>query len=83
MTKVKDLLNERFKTVSTLGEKLLTETSSNTELETQIETLTQKNNILNMKTPLKNGLLQLKEEGWLSESDYQIINTTINTERSP
>ncbi|MCL2288903.1 MAG: hypothetical protein FWC33_07025 [Candidatus Bathyarchaeota archaeon] len=83
MTKVKDLLNERFKTVSTLGEKLLTETSSNTELESQIETLTQKNNILNMKTPLKNGLLQLKEEGWLSESDYQIINATINTEHSP
>ena len=80
MAKIKNLLNERFKAVSTICEKLQTETATNTELKTQIETLAQKNNILNMKTPLTNGLQLLKEEGWLSEMDHQTLITTLNTE---
>jgi myosin heavy subunit len=80
MAKIKNLLDERFKAVSTLGEKLQIETSTNPELETQMEELSQKNNILNMKTPLTNGLLLLKEEGWLSEADYQMLLATLNTE---
>jgi regulator of replication initiation timing len=83
MTKIKGLLNERFKAIATLGEKLQAETASNTEIEKQIEALTEKNNILNMETLIKNGLLLLKEEGWLSEDDYQTISTTDNTESSP
>ena len=79
-TKIKNLLNERFKAISALGEKLQIETATNSELETQIETLAQKSNILNMKSLLTNGLLLLKEEGWLSETDYQIILATLNTE---
>jgi hypothetical protein len=80
--KIKNLLNDRFKAISNLGEKLQLETSTNSELETQIETFTQKNNILNMKTSLTNGLLLLKEEGWLSETDYQTLLTTLNTEET-
>jgi hypothetical protein len=80
MTKIKDLLNERFKAVSALGEELQLEISSNSRLEAQIEALTHKNNILNMKTPLKNGLLLLREEGWLSETDYQMILSTVIAE---
>jgi hypothetical protein len=79
MTKIKDLFNERFKAISAFGEKLQSETSSDPEFEKQIEALTQKNNILNMQTPLKNGLRSLKEEGWLSETDYQTAVSAINT----
>ena len=78
MAKIKDLLNERFKAVSSLGEKLRLEAASNSELKTQIETLAQKNSILYMKTPLKDGLCLLKEEGWLSKSDYQAVLTAFN-----
>jgi hypothetical protein len=80
--KIKNLLDERFKAISNLGEKLQIETSTNSELEMQIETLTQKNNILNMKTSLTSGLLLLKEEGWLSETDYQTFLSTLNTKES-
>jgi hypothetical protein len=80
MAKIKNLLNERFKAVSNLGEKLQIETSTNPEFETQMEASSQKNNILNMKTLLTNGLLLLKEEGWLSETDYQMLLSTLNTE---
>ncbi|MCL1970251.1 MAG: hypothetical protein FWF66_02160 [Candidatus Bathyarchaeota archaeon] len=83
MAKIKNLLNERFKAVSTLGEKLQIETATNPELETQIETSAQKNNILNMKAPITNGLLLLKEEGWLSETDHQMLLAALNTEDTP
>ena len=77
--KIKDLLNKRFETITYLGEKLQDKTTiSNKDLETQIETLIQqKNNLLDRKTLLKEGLLLLKEEGWLSESEHQIILSTI------
>jgi chemotaxis protein histidine kinase CheA len=72
--KIKDLFNNRFKTISSLGEKLqIVVSTSNVDFETQIEELLQKNNILNMKTTLKEGLHLLKEEGWLSETDYQTM----------
>ncbi|MDR0797609.1 MAG: hypothetical protein LBE70_02665 [Nitrososphaerota archaeon] len=82
MAKIKSLLNERFKAISTLGENLQQlETAVNSEIRVQIDDeLKQKNNILNMKTQLTNGLLLLKEEGWLSETDYQTLLSTLNTE---
>jgi hypothetical protein len=76
--KIKDLLNERFKTISFLGEKLQeTAASTNVNFETQIEKLLQKHNLLDMKALLKEGLLSLKEEGWLSETDHQTLLSTI------
>lgn len=75
--KIKDLLKERFKSISCFGEKMLLEISSNANFGTQIETLAQKDNILYMETQLREGLVLLKEEGWFSESDYQTIYSAI------
>jgi hypothetical protein len=76
--KIKDLLNERFKAISALGEKLQeTASATNRDFETQIEMLSQKNNLLDMKPQLREGLLLLKEEGWFSETDHQTILSTI------
>jgi myosin heavy subunit len=77
--KIKDLLNKRFEAVSSLGEKLQEITSAaNRDFEAQIERLLlQKNNILDQKPQLKEGLLLLKEEGWLSESEHQTILSTV------
>jgi myosin heavy subunit len=77
--KIKDVLNKRFEAVSSLGEKLQEITSSaNRDFEAQIERLLlQKNNILDQKPQLKEGLLLLKEEGWLSETEQQTILSTI------
>jgi len=71
--KIKDLFNERFVAVSSLGEKLQLGVSSNRELAEQLEGLAQKNNLLDMKSALRGGLRLLKEEGWFSESDYQMF----------
>jgi hypothetical protein len=72
--KIKDLFNERFKAVSSLGEKMQnTTTTFNADFGTQIAELAQKNNILDKKSLLRDGLLLLKEEGWLSETDHQTI----------
>ena len=78
--KIKDIFNERFEAVSALGEKLqmmIVSSAANTNFEAQLEELAQKNNLLNMKTQLKNGLLLLKEEGWLSEAEHQVMLSTI------
>jgi hypothetical protein len=78
--KIKDLFNERFEAVSALGEKLqmmITSSNSNTDFEAQLEELAQKSNLLNMKTELKDGLLLLKEEGWLSDAEHQAMLSSI------
>jgi len=79
--KIKNLFNNRFKAISLLGEKMQTMAAvSNAEFETQIEELLlQKNNLLDRKTQLKEGLFLLKEEGWLSETEHQTILATIYT----
>jgi myosin heavy subunit len=76
--KIKDLLNKRFEAVSSLGEKIQEIASSaNREFEAQTERLLlQKNNILDQKPQLREGLLVLKEEGWLSETELQTILST-------
>jgi len=75
--KIKDLFNERFRAIPDLGEKLRLKIASDRDFEAQMETLAQKSNILNMKTLLRDGLLTLKEESWLSESEYQTIFSNI------
>jgi len=75
--KIKDLFNERFRAVSSLGEKLQSEAFSNRSFIEQLEGLVQKNNLLDMKPLLREGLFLLKEEGWFSESDYQMILTGV------
>jgi hypothetical protein len=77
--KIKNLLNERFEAIAySLGEKLQeTASSSSREFETQIEQILQKNNLLYMKSQLREGLLLIKEEGWLSETDHQTILSAI------
>jgi hypothetical protein len=76
--KIKDLFTDRFKAIPLLGEELQSMiSSSNRDFETQIDAVLQTNNLLDMKLLLKDGLLLLKEEGWLSESDYQTILSAI------
>jgi hypothetical protein len=70
-TKIKELIKPRFKVTTVLAEKIRLTAASSSEFEAQMEASAQKNNILNPDTPVKKGLLLLKEEGWLSEAEYQ------------
>jgi hypothetical protein len=79
-TKIGDLLNSRFKSISGLTEKIRLNAAGSSEFETEIEKLAQKNNVINSNVShvdLKKGLFSLKVEGWLSETEYQgFLKTT-------
>jgi hypothetical protein len=73
-SKIKDLLTPRFKTVSGLADKIRLNANGDSEFEAEIEKLAQKTNVLNRNPAhldIKRGLAYLKDEGWLSEAEYQ------------
>ncbi len=69
--KIKDLLNQRFRAVSVLAEKIRLNAQSSSEFEAEIEALAQKNNILILDAPVRKGFVSLRDEGWLSEAEFQ------------
>jgi hypothetical protein len=80
--RIKDLFSPRFKAVSMLGEKLRLNASASSEFAEQIEVLTQGSNILTNDSSLKSGLVLLKEEGWLSDADFQNLASAVTANRS-
>jgi hypothetical protein len=76
MTKVKGLLVSRFKSVASLTDTIQVLMQQNAVFEAEMKELGESANILNlsaMREGIKNGLLCLKNEGWLSEKEYDAI----------
>jgi predicted nucleic acid-binding Zn-ribbon protein len=80
--RIKDLFSPRFKAVAALGEKIRLNASASSEFGAQIEALTQRSNVLTIESSLKSGLVLLKEEGWLSEADFQNLASAVSANKS-
>jgi hypothetical protein len=77
MSKTRNLLTPRFKTMAALVRKVQTFTQQNSVFESQLATLMEKNNLSKNSLYLENvrrGLICLKYEGWLSESEQQFLS---------
>jgi len=77
--KVKQLLVPRFKAITSLLYKFPALIERDAVFEREINEAGNKANILKMKNMLeqvRNGLRQLKEEGWLSEKEYEAFAET-------
>ena len=75
--KVKQLLVPRFKAVTSLLEKLPTLIEKDAVLAREIHELGEKANMLkaaSIRESIKNGLKKLREEGWLSEKEYEALS---------
>jgi hypothetical protein len=74
--KIKELLDPRFKTITSLMETIQILTEQDALFETEIKELGAKNNILSQSgatDEIKKGLAHLKSEGWLSEKEHDAI----------
>ncbi len=74
------LLDPRFKIISSLMDTIQILTMQNALFETEIKELGAKNNILSQSTAadeIAKGLAYLKNEGWLSEKEYDAIREKI------
>ena len=74
--RIKELLDPRFKIISSLMGTIQILTMQNALFETEIKELGAKNNILCQGTAadeIAKGLAYLKNEGWLSEKEYDAI----------
>jgi hypothetical protein len=75
--KVKQLLVPRFKSLTALLEKLPTLMEKDAALAREIHELGEKASMLktsSTREPIGNGLKKLREEGWLSEKEYEDFN---------
>jgi len=80
MAKIKNLLAPRFKTVTSLIESTQGLTQQNAVIEAEINELGAKNNILTVdeaREGIKKGLACLKNEGWLSDKEFDAIEQRI------
>ena len=80
-TKIKELLDPRFKIITSLMDTIQILTMQNALFETEIKELGAKNNILSQSTAtdeIAKGLAYLKNEGWLSEKEYDAIREKIS-----
>jgi hypothetical protein len=75
--RIKELLDPRFKTITSLMDTIQVLTQQNALFETEINELGAKNNILSQSTAtdeITKGLAHLKNEGWLSEKEYDAVS---------
>ncbi len=80
MPKIKDLLTPRFKTITTLIDKVQVLTKQNAMFENQLNNLAQRNNLLNNGLFMENvarGLVYLRHEGWLSDKEQQVLSNQL------
>jgi hypothetical protein len=80
MSKIKDLLTPRFKTITALIEKGQALTKENTRFESQLYDLSQRNNLLNnglFIESVEKGLVYLKGEGWLSDKEHKVLSNRL------
>ncbi len=75
--KIKQLLVQRSKAITSLINKFLAIMEQNAVFEREINEAGEKANILqieNLRESVRNGLEKLKEEGWLSEEDHKTFS---------
>jgi hypothetical protein len=80
ISKIRDLLTPSFKSTTVLIKKVQALTKQNTKFESQLNILSQKNNLLNNGLFLENvkrGLVYLKGEGWLSNKEQQVLSNRL------
>ena len=79
--RIKELLDPRFKTITSLMDTIQILTQQNALFETEIKELGAKNNILSQSTAadeIMKGLAYLKNEGWLSEKEYDTVREKLS-----
>jgi hypothetical protein len=80
VSKIKQFFVPRFKSISTLIDRAQTLAKHDTFLDDQIRSLGEKNNLLNAhltRVNIGEGLAYLRTEGWLSDKDYQVVNSSL------
>ncbi len=76
-TKIKGLLVPRFETLASLMDNIQVLIQQNASFETEIEEKGQKINLLrisSMREDIRKGLGSLRNEGWLSEKEFEDLN---------
>jgi hypothetical protein len=82
MSKIKDLLAPRFKSVAALISHVDLFAKQNSVFESQLNDLAQKNNLLNNSLFMENvvkGLVYLKHQGWVSDKEEQVLSNRLRT----
>ena len=82
MSKIKDRFNPRFKSTTNLINNVKALTKKNTVFENQLSDLSQKNNLLRnglFMEKVASGLGYLKNEGWLSDKEQQVISDRLKS----
>jgi hypothetical protein len=81
--RIKSFLVPRFKEISSLAGFIKEESGKNSTFEMELKDLGARNNILAMKSTqdeIEKGLLNLKDQGWLSDKDYGAIVARAKTD---
>jgi hypothetical protein len=79
-SKIKELFTPRFKSISTLIDRIQALTKQDSFLDSQIKGLGEKNNLLNTSLTRGNiakGLDYLRTGGWLSDKEYQVVSNSL------
>ncbi len=79
MSKIKERLIPRFQTITDLIDKIQVLTKKDSFLEKQIIDLSERNNLLNtdmIRSNIGKGLIYLKDQGWLSDKEYQAVSNS-------
>ncbi len=77
ISKVKQMFIPQFKAITVLIERLDVLAKQDSALDRQIIAFGEKNNILNneaARTKIAKGLAYLKDQGWLSDKQFQVLN---------
>ncbi len=80
ISKIKQILLPRFKSMSDLIEKAQVLTKLDSALDRQIILLGEKNNLLKndlARNNISKGLIYLKDVGWLSSKEYQVLSSSL------
>ena len=80
MSKIRDLLAPRFKAITVLIDNVQVYVKQNPIFESQLDSLSQKNNLLNnslFRENVEKGLVYLKHEGWLSDKEQQVLSNRL------
>ena len=78
--KIKQLLVPRFEVITSLMDTILVLAQQNAVFETEMGELGERTSILNrdlMRESVRKGLSDLRNEGWISEKEYEALNQKI------
>jgi hypothetical protein len=80
MSRIKDLLNPRFKAIAAFIQNLQELTQKNTQFENHLFRLGEKNNLLKssvFQTNVEEGLSFMKRASWISDKEYKALSKQI------